>query len=103
MRKIVILLIVAVVAATAAYAHGGHSHQLLGTVKQLNENHLTVTDIHKADHTIELTGDTKLEKGGKPATRDDLKVGTRVSIHLSEDGKVAEQVKIGGGSDTHEH
>jgi hypothetical protein len=103
MRKIAILLTIAIVAATAAYAHGGHSHQLLGTVKQLSENQLTLTDTQKMDLIIELTAETKLEKAGKPATRDDLKVGARVSVHLSEDGKVAEQIKIGGASDTHQH
>ncbi|HEV8632006.1 MAG TPA: hypothetical protein VGV61_16955 [Thermoanaerobaculia bacterium] len=101
MRKMLSFVLISALLTTAAFAHGANKHQLLGTIKQLHENHLTVTDQHQADHTVELNSQTKLEKGGKPATRADLKGGTRVSIHLSEDGKVAEQIKIADGA-THQ-
>jgi hypothetical protein len=103
-QRIAIALVLGMAATTiAAFAHGGKSHRLLGTVKQLHESHLTVTDTDQVDHTVELTAETKLEKAGKPATREDLVAGTRVSIHLSEDDKVAVLVKIAGGDDTHSH
>ena len=103
MRKSLLLLVITALLSTAAFAHGANHHQLLGTVKDLHASHLTVTDQHKADHTVEVTAQTKLEKDGKPATTADLKVGTRISVHLSEDGKVAEQIKIATATATEPH
>lgn len=95
MRKILIFLLVAAFAAGSAFAHGGKSHQLLGTVMELHEDHLTVkaTDGHEA--TVLLTSKTQYEKDKKPAKRSDLVAGVRVSIQLSEDDKNAVKVKIG--------
>ena len=98
MRRIFVLLLIAKFAATfggTAFAHGGKSHQLLGTVKELHENHLvvTATDGHQA--TVALAKATKYEKDMKPATRAALVVGSRVSIQLTEDNKTAVKVKIG--------
>ena len=98
MRKILILLLIAAFAAGAAFAHGGKSHQLLGTVKELHENHLMVkaTDGHEA--MVTLTPKTKYEKDKKPAKRSDLVAGARVSIQLTEDNKNAVKVKIGNAT-----
>jgi Cu+-exporting ATPase len=95
MRRIFVFLIIATFAAGAAFAHGGKSHQLLGTVKELHENHLvvTATDGHQA--TVALAKATKYEKDTKPATRAALAPGVRVSIQLTEDNKTAVKVKIG--------
>lgn len=95
MRRIFVLLLIATFAAGAAFAHGGKSHQLLGTVKELHENHLvvTATDGHQA--TVALAKTTKYEKDMKPVTRAALVVGSRVSIQLTEDDKTAVKIKIG--------
>jgi Cu+-exporting ATPase len=98
MRKVFILLLIATFAATfagTAFAHGGKSHKLLGTVKSLQANHLTVTatDGHEA-HVI-LTAATQYEKDGKAAKRADLTKGARVAIQLTEDDKSAVKVRIG--------
>ena len=95
MRKILMLLLVAAFAAGAAFAHGGKSHQLLGTVKQLHENHLMVTATDGHEVMVTLTPKTQYERDKKPATRSDLVVGVRVSIQLTEDDKNAVKVKIG--------
>lgn len=98
MRKVFILLLIATFAATfagTAFAHGGKSHKLLGTVKELHENRLvvTATDGHVA--TVTLAETTTYEKEMKPATRADLAPGVRVSIQLTEDDKTAVKVRIG--------
>ena len=98
MRRIFVLLLIATFAATfggTAFAHGGKSHLLLGTVKELHENHLvvTATDGHQA--TVALAKTTKYEKDMKPAPRAALVAGVRVSIQLTEDNKTAVKVKIG--------
>jgi hypothetical protein len=101
MRKIASLFLVAFAVAAVASAHAGHSHRLMGTVKELHANQLTVTDAKKADHTVELDANTKLEKDGKVAKQADLQPGVRVSIHLDESDKVAVLIKIGGSAATH--
>lgn len=95
MRKILAFLLVAAFAAGAAFAHGGKSHKLLGTVKELHENHLvvTATDGHVA--SVQLTETTQYEKDKKAATRSALATGVRVSIQLTEDDKTAVKVTIG--------
>jgi predicted DNA binding CopG/RHH family protein len=95
MRKVLGLLLIATFAASAAFAHGGKSHHLLGTVKLLHENHLVVTATDGHETTVTLTDATQYEKDKKPATRAALAAGARVSIKLSEDDKTAVKVKIG--------
>lgn len=98
MRRIFVLLLIGTFAATfagTAFAHGGKSHQLLGTIKELHENRLvvTATDGHQA--TVALAKATRYEKDLKPVTRAALVVGARVSIQLTEDNKTAVKIKIG--------
>jgi hypothetical protein len=95
MRKIFALLLIATFATGAAFAHGGKSHLLLGTVKLLHENHLVVTATDGHEVIVTLTATTQYEKDKKPAKRSDLKPGARVSIRLTEDDKAAVKVKIG--------
>ncbi|MFP5286180.1 MAG: YHS domain-containing protein [Thermoanaerobaculia bacterium] len=98
MRKVFILLLIATFAATfsgTAFAHGGKSHQLLGTVKLLHENHLVVTTQDGKEKAVTLAGTTQYEKDKKAAKRSDLVTGARVSIQLTEDDKTAVKVKIG--------
>ena len=95
MRKILALLLVAAFSAGTAFAHGGPNHQLLGTVKELHEDHLVVTATDGDQVTVALTGTTQYEKDKKPAKRSDLAAGERVSIQLTEDDKSAVKIKIG--------
>jgi hypothetical protein len=98
MRKILIFLLVAAIATGAAFAHGGSSHRLLGTVQELHEDHLVVkaTDGHEV--TVKLTKTTQYEKDKKAVTRSALKAGVRVSIDLTEDNKSAVKVKVGAAA-----
>lgn len=100
MRKAFILLLIATFAAGAAFAHGGKSHLLLGTVKLLHQNHLVVNATDGHEVTVTLTPATQYEKDKKAAKRSDLKPGTRVSIKLTEDDKSAVRVKIGTAAAT---
>jgi YHS domain-containing protein len=95
MRKVFILLLIATFAAGAVFAHGGKSHQLLGTVKELHEDHLVVKAADGHESTVHLTKATVYEKDKKPATRAALVAGARVSVQLTEDNKSAVKVKIG--------
>jgi hypothetical protein len=95
MRKIMIFLLAAAFLAGSAFAHGGKSHKLLGTVKMLHENHLMVITAKGEEKMVELTETTKYEKDKKAATRSALTAGVRVSIDLTEDDKSAVKVKVG--------
>ena len=103
MRKILSLFAVAVLLATGAFAHGGKSHKLMGTVEHVDGDHVTITTTAKKEATVRLTADTKYEKGGKAADRTALVHGARVSIQLEEDDKTAVKIKIGGGEEKHPH
>ena len=98
MRKILTFLFIAALTAGTAFAHGGKSHQLLGTVKELHENHLMVTATDGHEAMVTLTPNTQYEKDKKPAKRSDLVAGVRVSIQLTEDDKNAVKVKIGAAA-----
>ncbi|MGH2626213.1 MAG: DUF5666 domain-containing protein [Anaerolineales bacterium] len=101
MPKIFALLLITAFAAGAVFAHGGESHQLLGTVEEIHEDHLVVTANDGHTVTVRLTESTQYEKEKKPARRSDLAVGARVSIRLTEDDKTALKVKIGQVSSKH--
>ena len=98
MRKMMAFLLVALFAAGAAFAHGGKSHALLGTVKELHEDHMVVTAKDGHESTVALTKGTQFEKDNKPATRAALVAGARVAVQLSEDNKSAVKVKIGAAA-----
>jgi hypothetical protein len=102
MRKVFVFLLMATLAGGAVFAHGGKSHNLLGTVKELHENHLVVTATDGHEATVALDKSTQYEKDKKPATRAALTAGARVAIQLTEDNKTAVKVKIGSaGGDQH--
>ncbi len=95
MRRALAFLLIATFATGVAFAHGGKSHKLLGTVKELHENHMVLTSTDGHEVTVTLTASTQYEKDKKPARRSDLAPGLRVSIQLAEDDKTAVMVKVG--------
>jgi hypothetical protein len=94
--KILIVILAALTWSTAvASAHQGHSHSILGTVKEISEERMVVTTKEGKEAAILLTTDTKYSKGKAVAKRTDLTVGSRVSIQVKDDGTTAVSVKIG--------
>lgn len=101
MRKTLALMLIVAFAALPALAHGGKSHNVMGTVKSVDEDRLTVTAIDGEDRTIVLTDDTVYEKGDKSAGKSDLVAGVRVSVHLTEDDTTAVKVRIAPEAHSH--
>lgn len=93
--RLIIISALSIILAASAFAHGGHNHQFLGTVKMLHENHLVVTTTENKDVTFTLTEKTKFTKGTGVATKADLAEGVRVSVAVENDGKTATSIKIG--------
>lgn len=94
MRKLALLFLIVLLAASPALAHGGPGN-LLGTVKEVAEKHLVVTARDGHEVTVHLTDKTTYERAGMPAARQDVVGGARVSVKLEKDGKTAVTVKIG--------
>jgi hypothetical protein len=96
MKRIAAVSLLLLLAATSALAHGGHVHNILGTVKSVQASQLVVEKNDGGEMIVLLTDATKYEKGGQPAAHADLAAGTRVSVHLANDSKTAVTIKIAG-------
>ena len=55
-----------------------------GQVTGSENNVLTVTDEQKAEHTLTVTGETKVTKGGKEASAADLKMNSKVTVQAKK-------------------
>lgn len=51
-----------------------------GTVSAVTDSAVTIVDSQKAEHTLAVTSDTKVTKGGKDATLADVKADDVVAI-----------------------
>ena len=97
MRKTLAMLAVAALFATGAFAHGGKSHKLMGTIDAVQKGSIVITTTAGEQTTVRLTADTRYEKEGKAVDHAELEPGARVSIDLTEDDATAVKVKIGSG------
>lgn len=81
--------------ATASLAHNGMEH-LMGTVKAVSANSITVQTVGKESKeiTIALLPSTKFTKDGADTPRTDLKVGDRVVVHAKPNGDKLEAVTV---------
>lgn len=55
-----------------------------GTVSAVTDSAVTVVDGQKAEHTLAVTSDTKVMKGGKDATLADVKANDVVAIEAAK-------------------
>ena len=104
MRKVLGTLVIVLAAflfTGPTFAHGGKSHRLMGTVKEIKADVVLVTATDGHESEVTLNDKTKFELNGKPATKAALTAGIRVSIQLSEDDKTAVIVKIAPAQGSH--
>ena len=96
MRKAIILAVSLIIISISgtAFAHGGHKHAFLGTVKAVYADQLTIESKDGKEVSFTLTGKTEYVRDGKSARREDLSAGLRVSVHVADDGKTATSVKL---------
>jgi len=57
---------------------------LNGTVSAVTDSALTIVDSQKAEHTLAVTSDTKVTKGGKDAVLADVKANDVVTIEAQK-------------------
>ncbi|MGH9365648.1 MAG: hypothetical protein ACRD1B_10365 [Thermoanaerobaculia bacterium] len=90
MRKplILCLAILFALAPALVLAHGkGH---VKGTISAVGPDHLMVKGEDGKEIHIALTNKTRFSKGKAAATAADAKVGSRVVVHLGDDGNAAQ-------------
>jgi len=88
----------AAMSVSLVYAHGDATH-ITGTITAIEGDHIQVKDQAGKTVMVMLEKTTKYLKSKAPATKADLKVGTRVLIDAKMDEKMkmfaAEEVSIG--------
>jgi Domain of unknown function (DUF5666) len=66
-----------------------------GTVSAISESTVTIVDDQKAEHTLAVTAETKVTKGGKDATIADVKANDVVAIEATKgEGDTWKALKI---------
>jgi len=85
---------------TLALAHGGHAHNVMGTVTMVASDHVMVKATDGKDVTMKTTSTTKVVQGKTAMTLADVKVGARVVIvPVSEkEPLVAKEIQVGTAS-----
>ncbi len=87
-RAILAFAVLLSLAPAFAFAHGkGH---VKGTISAAGPDHLMVKGEDGKEVHIAITGKTRFSRGKAPATVVDAKVGSRVVVHLGDDGNAAE-------------
>src|SRR5262245_46263454 len=89
--------------ASAAPAHEGHEHKVMGKVAAVGEKAIEVEATDGKRVTGTLNTDTRYLRDKTPVTRADVKVGERVVIVVVEDAQKVQNVKevlLGAASTT---
>lgn len=98
LKQLATLSLMILFAATILLAHGDATH-LMGTVTSIDAKTVTIKDKDGKAINVMLETKTKYVKDKKAATKNDLKVGTRVVIDAKMDEKMkmydAEEIQIG--------
>ena len=80
-----------------AFAHEGHHHQAMGTVKMVHEDHLMLTTTEDEEKTFVLSEKTKYLRGKAEVSKDDVAAGERAVVMYETKGGAdhAIEVKLG--------
>ena len=97
----VALTLVALSVPGVVSAHPNHSKKVMGTVTMAAPDHVMVKTTDGKDETIKIDAKTKLVKGKAKAKVEDLKVGTRVVISLTDkEPPTAAEIQVGAAADS---
>jgi hypothetical protein len=102
-RAFVFALAASAAPLSAALAHEGHDHKLLGTITEVSAESIVVKATKDgALSTIAIKAATKITRGKAKLSAADLKIGDRVVVNIGN-GKaplVAKAVQIGAAPTT---
>src|SRR5215467_9243058 len=100
-KKLTICAAIAVLSVGLLLAHGNATH-LMGTVTAVGKDTVTIQDKDGKSVVVKLDKTTKYFKTKKPATVDEMTVGTRVVIDAQMDQKTkaysAEEIQLGAAA-----
>jgi adenine/guanine phosphoribosyltransferase-like PRPP-binding protein len=85
MKRRILAAVAALAFAAALAAHGGAEH-VIGFVRAISAQSVTVETLKHETVTVVLTAKTEAMKSGVKANAKDLKVGDRVVIHATKNG-----------------
>ena len=89
-RKLSLLALAVLFAFSPAFALAHGKGHVKGTISAVSTDQLTVKSEDGKEIQVVLTNKTKFSKGKAPATAADAKVGSRVVVHLGDDGNAAQ-------------
>ena len=69
---------------SAALAHPGHDHKLMGTISAIDGNKVVVKTTDGKDMTFQVIPTTSFKKGKQKGIQSDLKVGLRVVVNIGD-------------------
>jgi hypothetical protein len=81
---LMLVLAAALVAPSAAMAHPGHDHKLMGTITSIDKNKVAVKTTEGKDMTFEITPLTAFKKGKDKGAQADLRTGMRVVVNIGD-------------------
>jgi hypothetical protein len=90
MRRRPILAVAVLLSLTAAFAVAHGKGHVKGTISSIGPDQLLVKGEDGKEVRVAISGKTKFSKGKAAATAADAKVGSRVVVHLGDDGSAAE-------------
>ena len=91
-------LVAALTVPAAVYAHGGHTHKVMGTVASMNGDQVDIKGTDGKAVVIMLNTKTAITRGKAKLDVTALKVGERVAVDYTQDAKkmnTATAVKLG--------
>jgi Cu/Ag efflux protein CusF len=95
--KIAFVLLIAALATGTAFAHG-HEKHVMGTIKAVGTDSVTVETTSHQSQTVQITSETKFMKNGAGSSLSELKAGDRVVIHAKASGDKLEATEVKFGA-----
>jgi|ERR1700694_4608501 len=95
--RIIFMLLIAVLFTGTGFAHG-HEKHVMGTVKAVGTDSVTVETTAHQNQTVQITSETKFVKNGAASSLSDLKAGDRVVIHAKDSGGKLEATEVKFGA-----
>ena len=96
-RMALVVAVVAVLAAPAAWAHDGHAHTVMGTVTALDAKLVKVKTPSGEVLSIGITDKTSVLRAKRKVAIAEVQVGRRVVVDIGngEDPLIAREIQIG--------
>jgi hypothetical protein len=93
------LAALAILSSAPAFAHEGHVHRLMGTIKSLDGSHLVVATTDAKTHQekdvdVAIDTKTKFRRGSNATTKEQLKTGERVVVNVGSGKEPLKAVEV---------